>query len=208
VQLTTLGTFVLLEIVLCFIPGPAVMAVISSALTGRSQAGMATTFGILTGNLVYFVVSALGIASVLLASHTAFVFVKWCGAAYLAYLGIRAIFTRASESHDAPAELLAMPSRVRGWLSGTITQLSNPKAIVFFAAILPQFIDPHGNIILQEMFLGIAGLAVELAVLSVYVWSAERVRSRGVSPVAQAWAQWAGGIIMLVVAAGVARAGV
>jgi homoserine/homoserine lactone efflux protein len=208
VHLTTLGTFVLLEVVLCFIPGPAVMAVVSSALTGRSQAGMATVFGILTGNLIYFVVSALGIASVLLASHSAFVVVKWCGAGYLAYLGIRAIFTRASTTHDTPAEISAAPSRVRGWLSGTVTQLSNPKAIVFFAAILPQFIDPHGNIVLQETVLGIAGLTVELVVLSMYVWSAERVRRRGVSPVAQAWAQRAGGIIMLGVAASVARAGV
>lgn len=206
-QLTTLGTFVLLEIVLCFIPGPAVMAVVSAALTGRSQAGMATAFGILTGNLLYFIVSALGIASVLLASHNAFVLVKWCGAAYLAYLGVRAIFTRTSASHDTSSELLAMPSSVRGWLSGTVTQLANPKAIVFFAAILPQFIDPHGNIILQETVLGIAGLTVELAVLSIYVWSAERVRSRGVSPTAQAWAQRAGGIIMLGVAASVVRAG-
>src|SRR5450755_3210827 len=115
-QLTTLGTFVLLEIVLCFIPGPAVMAVVSSALTGRSQAGMATVFGILTGNLIYFLVSALGIASVLLASRGAFVVVKWCGAAYLAYLGIRAIFTRAS-AHGSSAEVSAAPSRVRGWLS-------------------------------------------------------------------------------------------
>jgi threonine/homoserine/homoserine lactone efflux protein len=208
VQLTTLGTFVLLEIVLCFIPGPAVMAVVSSALTGRSQAGMATAFGILTGNLIYFLVSALGTASVLLASHAAFFLVKWCGAAYLAYLGIRAIFTRTSSLHDASAELLAMPSRVRGWLSGTVTQLANPKAIVFFGAILPQFIDPRGNVILQESVLGVAALTVELVVLSIYVWSAERVRSRGVSPAAQTWAQRAGGVIMLAVAAGVARGGV
>jgi threonine/homoserine/homoserine lactone efflux protein len=206
--LTTLGTFVLLEIVLCFIPGPAVMAVVSSALTGRSRAGMATAFGILTGNLVYFLVSALGITSILLASHAAFTLLKWCGAAYLAYLGVRAISAGVTASHDSSVEVPGLPSHVRGWWSGTVVQLSNPKAIVFFAAILPQFIDPRGDVVLQESILGTTSLAVEFVVLSMYVWSAERVRSRGVSLVAQTWAQRVGGIIMLGVAASVARASV
>jgi len=204
-HVTTLGTFVLLELVLCFIPGPAVMAVVSAALTGRARAGMATACGILTGNLVYFVVSALGVASVLLASHVAFVIVKWCGAAYVAYLGIRSIAARAPSAESAAADPLAPKSPLRGWLSGTVTQLANPKAIVFFAAILPQFIDPRGSIVVQETVLGIASLAVEFLVLSTYIWSADTVRKRGVSPLAQLWAQRAGGIIMLGVAASVAR---
>jgi threonine/homoserine/homoserine lactone efflux protein len=204
VPIATLGTFVLLELVLCFIPGPAVMAVVSAALTGRARAGLATACGILTGNLIYFIVSALGIASVLLASQRAFFVVKWCGAAYVAYLGIRLIAARLPRSGGSKSDSLALVSPLRGWVSGTVTQLANPKAIVFFAAILPQFIDPHGNILAQEAVLGVASLAVEFLVLSTYVWSAEHVRKRGVSPLAQLWAQRAGGFIMLGVAAAVA----
>jgi len=65
---TTLGAYIALDTVLCFIPGPAVMAVVGSALS-RSRAGFATASGILTGNFIYFVISGLGIASVILASH-------------------------------------------------------------------------------------------------------------------------------------------
>jgi threonine/homoserine/homoserine lactone efflux protein len=166
---------------------------------------MATASGILTGNFIYFLISAFGIASVLLASHAAFSVVKWCGAAYLAYLGIRALCARAAELRDPAASLAKSPSRVRGWLSGTVTQLSNPKALVFFIAILPQFIDPRGDVTFQVAVLGIASLAIELGVLSIYVWCADRVRQRGVSPVAQLWAERVGGAIMLGVAASVAR---
>jgi homoserine/homoserine lactone efflux protein len=128
---TTLGAFIALELVLCFIPGPAVMAVVAASL-GRGRAGFATASGILTGNLIYFVISALGIASVILAAHAAFAVIKWCGAAYLAYLGIRALMTSVSDVQRAmmPPD----PHRlVRGWASGTVTQLANPKALVFFA---------------------------------------------------------------------------
>ena len=204
-QLTTLGAFVLLDIVLCFIPGPAVLAVVSSALTGKARLGMATASGILTGNFFYFLVSALGVASVLLASHAAFSVVKWCGAAYLAYLGVRALCVRTADLHDPASSLAAAPSRVRGWLSGTVTQLANPKAMVFFIAILPQFIDPRGDVTLQVAILGVASLAIELGVLSIYVWFADRVRRQGVSPVAQLWAERVGGAMMLGVAANVAR---
>ncbi len=201
--IATLGTFVLLELVLCFIPGPAVMAVVSAALTGRARAGFATACGILTGNLIYFVVSALGIASVLLASQNAFLVVRWCGAAYVAYLGVRLIASRAPTSIGSENDTIAVISPLRGWVSGTVTQLANPKAIVFFAAILPQFINPHRDIFVQETVLGVASLAVEFLVLSTYVWSAEHIRRRGISPVAQLWARRAGGIFMLGVAAAV-----
>lgn len=200
---TTLGAFVALELVLCFIPGPAVMAVVGAAL-GRGRAGLATALGILTGNSIYFIISALGIASVVLASHTTFVVIKWCGAAYLAYLGIRALATRASDAQYA----LAVPDTrrsVRGWISGTVTQLANPKALVFFVAILPQFIDPHGNLALQIMILGCAGLAVEFTVLSVYIAAATHIGRSGIPARSHVWAERVGGVFLLGVAAAVIR---
>jgi len=200
---TTLGTFIGLEVVLCFIPGPAVMAVVGSALS-RSRTGFATASGILTGNFIYFVISALGIASVILASHAVFVVVKWCGAGYLAYLGIRPLMASVSDTERSiiPAD----PHRLtRGWASGTITQLANPKALVFFAAIVPQFIDPHANVALQIGILGIAGLVVEFVVLSIYIAAADRIRRRGIAPASRIWAERVGGAFMLGVAASVVR---
>ena len=200
---TTLGAYIALDTVLCFIPGPAVMAVVASALS-RSRTGFATASGILTGNFIYFVVSALGIASIILASHAVFVVIKWCGAAFLAYLGVRALLTSMSHARDAiiPPD----PHRLtRGWASGTVTQLANPKALVFFVAIVPQFVDPHSNLVLQIAILGVAGLLVELTVLSIYIALADRIRRRGIAPASRVWTERVGGIFMLGVAASVVR---
>lgn len=200
---TTLGAFIALDVVLCFIPGPAVMAVIAATLS-RGRAGFATASGILTGNFVYFVISAFGIASVILASHDIFVVIKRCGAGYLAYLGIRALVTSVT---DAQRPIIPSdPHRLaRGWASGTITQLANPKALVFFAAIVPQFIDPHANVVLQIAILCVAGLVVELGVLSIYIAAADRIRRRGIAPGSRMWAERVGGVFMLGVAASVVR---
>ncbi|MBV8163220.1 MAG: LysE family translocator [Candidatus Eremiobacteraeota bacterium] len=201
-HLTTLAAFVALEVVLCFIPGPAVMAVVGATLLGRSRSGFATAGGILTGNTVYFIISALGVASVIAASHTAFTVIKLCGAAYLAYLGIRAILAKEK---DVPAELSPQTRAARGWANGTVVQLSNPKALIFFTAILPQFIDPRGNVLVQIVILGFAGLAVELGVLSVYVLAANRLTGNGMAARRHVWAQRVGGAFLLGVAAAVAR---
>ncbi len=201
---TTLGAFIALEIALCLIPGPAVMSVVSAALSRRRHAGFATAFGILTGNLIYFIVSALGLASVLIASQRAFTILKWSGAAYLAYLGIRALTARASDAQDT-STVVGGEVVARGWMNGTIVQLSNPKALVFFAAILPQFIDPKGDLPLQIAILGVAGLLVELGVLSMYITGADRIRRRGLDPRSHVWAQRASGVLLIGVAVAVVR---
>jgi homoserine/homoserine lactone efflux protein len=202
-HLATLGAFVVLEIVLCLIPGPAVMSVVSAALSRRQAAGYATASGILTGNTIYFVVSALGLASVLVASHRAFLVLKWCGAVYLGYLGIRALAARPTDLE--PLALMPSDAIARGWLNGTIVQLSNPKALVFFAAILPQFINPAGNVPLQIAILGVAGLLVEFAILSMYITGVDRIRERGFSTRSGIWAQRLGGALLIGVAVAVVR---
>jgi threonine/homoserine/homoserine lactone efflux protein len=180
------------------------MAVVGAAL-GRERAGFATALGILTGNAVYFIVSAFGIASVILASHTAFMIIRWCGAGYLAYLGLRSILAKEQQdSADAAGAVSRTPS-ARGWATGTITQLANPKALVFFSAILPQFIDPQADITLQVIILGAAGLVVELGVLSTYIIAAERIRAKGIDPRSRVWAERLGGAFLLGVAAAVVR---
>jgi homoserine/homoserine lactone efflux protein len=202
-HMTTLGAFAALDTVLCFIPGPAVMAVVGAAL-GRARAGFATALGILTGNAIYFIVSALGLATVVFASHQAFEIVKWCGAAYLAYLGVRSIAAKEKELAADPSPVSPRTS-ARGWMTGTITQLANPKALVFFAAIIPQFIDPHAAFMPQIAILGVASLAIELIVLSIYVRAAERIRSRGIAPASRVWIERLGGAFLIGVAGAVVR---
>lgn len=198
---SALAAFIALDTVLCFIPGPAVMAVVGAAL-GRKQAGFATAAGILTGNAIYFAASALGVMSIIVASQTAFIVLKWCGAAYLAYLGVRAI---AAPHEPATTELGRVESRTvwENWLAGTLTQLASPKAFVFFGAIVPQFVDPHAPLLGQVVILGIASLVIELVVLTIYVVSVEAIRLRGIKPSARALAERVGGAFLIGVAAAV-----
>ena len=155
----------------------------------------------MTGNAIYFVVSALGVASVIAASHTAFMIIKWCGALYLAYLGLRALLSKQGQE---TISVSSASSARRGWTNGTVVQLSNPKALIFFTAILPQFIDPRGNVLFQIFILGVAGLVVELGVLSVYIAAADRIARRGLNN-QHLWAQRLGGAFLLGIAATVAR---
>ncbi|HET9341850.1 MAG TPA: LysE family translocator [Candidatus Eremiobacteraceae bacterium] len=198
---SALLAFIALDTVLCLIPGPAVMAVVGAAL-GRKQAGFATAAGILTGNTIYFAASAFGIVSVIVASQNAFVVLKWCGAAYLAYLGVRAIASPHAGELDS-AIVVGRPAVGKNWVGGTLTQLANPKAFVFFGAIVPQFVDPHTPLLIQVVILGVASLLIELVVLTAYVLSVEAIRLRGIKPAARALAERIGGAFLLGVAAAV-----
>ena len=198
----TLLAFIALDTVLCVVPGPAVMAVVGAAL-GRRQAGFSTAAGILTGNAIYFATSAFGVMSVIVASQTAFVVLKWAGAAYLAYLGGRALFGRKPEASAALLAARARRDAGKNWLGGTLTQLANPKALVFFGAILPQFVDPSGPLLVQVIVLGVASLIVELVVLTAYVLGIEAIRARGIGPAAHALAERIGGAFLIGVAASV-----
>jgi homoserine/homoserine lactone efflux protein len=174
----TLQTWLLFcftETVLCFIPGPAVLFVLATALRrGFAPAGIAAA-GILAGNTFYFVLSATGIAAVILASHAVFSALKWAGAAYLVWLGLRMLLARAP-GHDALTPRSPdYPDRI--FSRAFIVQAANPKALVFFIALLPQFINPAGSVAWQILVLGISSVLIESLVLSLYAALAARARS-------------------------------
>jgi homoserine/homoserine lactone efflux protein len=160
------------ETVLCFTPGPAVLFVVSVAMARGARAGLAGALGILAGNALYFALSATGIAAVILASSRLFTVLKWAGAAYLVWLGVRMLASRAI----GPAVVAPQPVS-RSLARGFVVQAANPKALVFFVALLPQFIDPHAPVGFQVLILGVSSIAIELCVLSLYAALAARARS-------------------------------
>ena len=175
--------FCITETVLCFIPGPAVLFVLSTALRrGFASASIAAT-GILAGNTFYFALSATGIAAVIVASHVVFGALKWAGAAYLVWLGLRMVLARANVPAAAPqrtdvlaatrADVLAVSVFRRAF----IVQAANPKALVFFVALLPQFINSAGSVPRQILLLGSSSVVIEFAVLSLYAALAARART-------------------------------
>jgi threonine/homoserine/homoserine lactone efflux protein len=139
--------------VLLVIPGPAVMYVVSRSIGHGRAAGLVSVMGIVVGTLVHVIAATLGLSALLASSAMAFRFVKYLGAAYLVYLGIRTL--RREDSHLLEA---ANGDRRLGYIfgQGVLVNLLNPKTALFFLAFLPQFVDSSlGHPTLQILQLGV-----------------------------------------------------
>jgi threonine/homoserine/homoserine lactone efflux protein len=167
--------FCLTETALCIIPGPAVLLVLSTALRRGFAPATRATAGILAGNTMYFALSATGIAAVIVASHLVFSALKWAGAAYLVWLGLRMLLSRASASGATAERPPGNAERI--FVRAFIVQAANPKALVFFIALLPQFINPAGSVPQQILLLGLSSVAIEFMVLSGYAALAAGART-------------------------------
>ena len=133
--------FVVSGILLNLTPGQDTMFILGRSLTGGARAGVAAALGICVGSIGHTLLAALGLSAILATSALAFTVVKLAGAAYLIYLGLRLVLTRAAQAAEAPAATLAGVPRT-AFLQGIVTNLLNPKVALFFLALLPQFIDP------------------------------------------------------------------
>lgn len=150
----TLAVFLTASFVLLVIPGPAVIFIVGTSLRDGRAGGVVSALGIASGGLVHVAAAVLGLSALLASSATAFQVVKWLGAAYLVYLGIRAWLDAGTmrESGELP------PRQAFGktFRQGFVVNVLNPKPALFFMAFLPQFADPAaGNIHLQFLLLAL-----------------------------------------------------
>ncbi len=159
----TLVTFAAAAYLFALFPGPAVLYVVTRSIEQGRVAGVVSVTGIASGNLVHVVAATLGLSALLLTSAAAFTVVKYAGAAYLIYLGIREIVARdGADRRDDAVKHRAM-SHLYG--QGVLVATLNPKTALFFLAFLPQFVDPSkGSAAAQIAFLGI--LLVVITALS------------------------------------------
>lgn len=169
----TYWLYVLAEAALSLSPGPAVMLVVACGLTWGARKSVAATLGILSANAIYFALSATALGAVLATSRTFFLVVKWMGAAYLVYIGVAALFGRPSPIALGRDERSGGRPRAL-YLSGLTLQLANPKTLVFFVSILPQFVDPRLAIGPQMAWLAIGSIVPELLILAGYGYLASR----------------------------------
>jgi len=193
--------FCVTETILCFTPGPAVLLVVSLALTRGGRAGLGASFGILGANACYFLLSATGIGAILLASWELFFLVRWIGAAYLVWLGLHMLLSRPSRRM---ADDVADRRPVNPIMHGLVTQGANPKALVFFTALLPQFVDPARPVPAQILVLGVSSIVIELAVLALYVAVCHRARAVTERPGFATALNRAGGTLLIGAGAGLA----
>ena len=151
------GAFVVAIIVFLAIPGPGNLALLTATAKGGVRAGMAATFGVIAGDQALLWMAVAGVATLLVTYPAAFALVQWLGAAYLAWLGFKLV---AAKPGDAPVLELKPHHYLR---QAFVITVFNPKAIVFFAAVLPQFVDTEmGSVTVQLISLGLifAALAV------------------------------------------------
>ena len=166
-SLETLITFFGVSLLLGLTPGPDNLFVLVQSAQRGWRAGMAVVLGLCVGLVVHTAAVALGLAAVFAASAVAFTLLKWCGAAYLAYLAWGALRAPAAvASGAAPAAAAGTaPSARRMVVRGMVMNLTNPKVLVFFLAFLPQFADPaRGPVAWQLMLLGVVFMVATLLV--------------------------------------------
>lgn len=145
------GLFLTAAFVLAITPGPGIFYVLTRSLKGGRSEGYASALGTAVGGLFHVVAAAFGLSAILATSAVAFNIVKVFGAVYLIYLGVRTFLRE-----DAPFEIdpAAHRQNHRAVYQGILTEMLNPKTALFFLAFIPQFVNPHGAVVAQFIFLG------------------------------------------------------
>jgi threonine/homoserine/homoserine lactone efflux protein len=196
--------FVITEAVLSMTPGPAVLYVLSQAIRRGPGKSVWASWGILSANAMYFALSATSLGAVIVASYKLFFLIKWIGAAYLVYLGLSSFFGKSSVL-SLPEEKSDSRSGPRILRDGFLLQAANPKALLFFTAILPQFIDARHNVVFQVFVLGISSIVVEFVILFIYGQLAGRALSTARSPRFEKLTNRVAGSLLIGAGVGLAR---
>ena len=166
-------TYVLACVILCVSPGPGAFSSISSGLSHGFRLGIWNAIGMQAASLIVVIVVSVGLGSLLLASEALFNVVKWLGVAYLVYLGI---VTWRAPVRAFVADDGAAPGNARDvFMRGFFVNITNPKGIIFFAAVLPQFIDVARPQAQQYAILAATTFAVDMVVMACYTALAARV---------------------------------
>jgi threonine/homoserine/homoserine lactone efflux protein len=176
VEFSQLYLFLGASLALLLVPGPAVLYITARSANQGRLAGLVSVLAIETANFLQAVAATLGLSAILLSSALAFDVVKYLGAAYLLYLGVRKLLV--SEEGTAPGEIKP-ESLSRIYWQGFAINLLNPKTALFFFAFLPQFVDPAmGNVTAQTLLLGTIFVGMALITDSLYAMLASSLANR------------------------------
>ena len=174
--LPLLAAFVVASLALALTPGPAVVYIVARTVAQGRASGLSSVLGVALGNLANAIAAALGLAALFAVSAAAFTVVKWAGAIYLVGLGIK-LWRAAPAQADAQVRAAAQPL-ARVFRDGFVVALLNPKTTLFFAAFLPQFLDPAANPLAQTLALGCVFCAIAACTDMGYVLAASLIGPR------------------------------
>ena len=166
--------FAIASLALLVIPGPAVLYVINRSISDGRSIALAGVAGLELGNFVHVIAATIGLSALIAASATAFGIVKWIGAGYLIFIGIRTISRKPASFSQEQKSL----SRRKSFTQGIIVNTFNPKVALFFLSFLPQFIDEKsGSAALQSLILGSLFVAIGLCTDGMYAFLASALRT-------------------------------
>jgi len=183
--LIPLDTFILFFVttfVVVLSPGPAVIMVTGESATNGFKRSFWVILGIAVANALFFVLSAMGIVTLILASDVLFSIIKWAGVAYLLYLGLTALFSAGGPLNIETDKQTKSKIHLT-FLKGFVLEISNPKALLYFSALLPQFIDITRPIALQATLLGGTTFILDLVCYGFYAYLGWKSSSVGLKPI-------------------------
>jgi len=202
IELLILFTITTLVVVLT--PGAAAIAVVTESAKHGHARGSLVIFGVACANAVYFALSATGISALILASSTLFSVVKWVGVAYLIWIGLQMIFSSASGLSIGNGERVKK-SATKVFMRGFIVEMANPKALLYFAALLPQFIDPAQPVLFQFLLFGVLTFLIDFVVYSVYSMLAAFSSRTSLKPAVTKWINRVAGGMLIFAGVNMAR---
>ena len=174
-ELSVWLSFVGTVLLIAFTPGPSVLLATANSMKYGAKRTVGTILGDLSANLCQIALASVGLASFVISSGTIFQLIKWCGVAYLIYMGLSKIFGKVEIELSANKEQERSFTKLYG--EGFLMSAANPKAIVFFAALFPLFLDPNAPFLLQVSILALTFLAIDGISLLIYARFAEQLKS-------------------------------
>jgi len=166
--------FLLAALIVATVPGPGIFYVAARTLSGGKRAGFASTFGTALGGLVHVIAGGLGVSAIVLASAELFTALKFAGALYLVWLGLKTF----REARDLLPQQAIVAGTQQVFREGVLVEALNPKTAVFFLAFIPQFVDPAGGYVaLQFIALGLISVALNTLADFIVVMMAATARS-------------------------------
>jgi threonine/homoserine/homoserine lactone efflux protein len=168
------GSFLVFAVVLVLIPGPDFAVVSRNALTGGRRRGSWSALGVASSNAVQGAAAAAGLGAVIVRIEPLFQAVRWAGICYLLYLGVQAFRSARRGDYSAPGAVDT--SGRKGWQQGFLSNITNPKVLVFYLAVLPQFLGPHAPLAALFLF-AVSHAVLSLAYLLTVVRGLDRLRA-------------------------------
>ena len=152
VNWTAYATYLMFAIAVVLIPGPDFAVVVGNTMSGGRPRGMWCAVGVASSNAVQGIAAVVGLGALILRAQPVFHAIKWTGAAYLAYLGVRLLRAALRGRYELPGTPADQHAARRGWRQGFVSNITNPKVLVFYVAVLPQFLTPDAGALSLTLF--------------------------------------------------------